>query len=188
MSPRPLLLCAAVSFVTACATPPESSPGVDGTDPNSNYELPTHPTQNTAGGIPEGRRAVVERVVDGDTIVVYDGERIRLTGIDTPETVKPGSPIECFGKEASRYLAELLPEGTEVMLVRDVEEFDRYDRTLSYVYIVASGNFVNAEMVAQGYAYSYTYPPNVAHAEEFAEMQSEAQANNRGLWSACPVP
>jgi len=136
----------------------------------------------------QGRRVVVERVIDGDTIVVSGGERVRLIGIDTPETVKPGSPVECFGREASRRLDELLPAGTDVLLVADVDARDRYDRTLSYVYREHDGLFVNASLVGDGYAYAYTVPPNVAHAEEFADLQGEAQASDRGLWSACPVP
>jgi micrococcal nuclease len=135
-----------------------------------------------------GRDALVARVIDGDTIVVDDGERIRLIGIDTPETVRPGTPIECFGKAASRHLSELLPVGTEVRLVADVEPLDRYDRTLSYVYRTRDGLFINATMVEAGFAYAYTYPPNVAHADEFARLQSEAQAANRGLWAECPPP
>lgn len=144
-------------------------------------------TEPRASPTPEGRDAVVERVIDGDTIVVVDGERVRLIGIDTPETVKPGSPVECFGKEASRRMNDLVPPGTEVVLVADVDPVDRYGRTLSYVYRAADGLFVNAAMVADGYAYAYTVPPDVAHADEFAELQSEAEAANRGLWSACPV-
>lgn len=146
-------------------------------------------TATTApGAVPDGRDAVVDRVVDGDTIVVDDGERIRFTGIDTPETVKLGSPIECFGKAASRRMTTLLPEGTAVRLVRDADETDRYDRTLSYVYRLDDGLFVNAAMVRDGYAYAYTVPPNVAHAAEFVALQAEARAAERGLWAACPPP
>jgi micrococcal nuclease len=154
-------------------------------------DLPSAPTSDPGQGtlpVGQGRRVVVERVIDGDTIVVSGGERVRLIGIDTPETVKPGSPVECFGREASRRLDELLPAGTDVLLVADVDARDRYDRTLSYVYRENDGLFVNASLVGDGYAYAYTVPPNVAHAEEFAALQGEAQASDRGLWSACPVP
>lgn len=141
----------------------------------------------------DGRLARVTRIVDGDTIIVRSGvvdgdERVRLIGIDTPESVQPGSPVECFALEAARYLGELVPLGTEVRLAGDVEPYDRYGRTLSYVYRTRDDLFVNAALVRDGYAYAYTVPPNVAHADEFATLQGEAQAANRGLWEACPPP
>ncbi len=133
--------------------------------------------------------ATVERVVDGDTIVVdLDGrsERVRLIGIDTPESVDPGRPVECFGKEASAFTASLLPEGTAVRLVRDVEARDRYDRLLAYVYRQPDGLFVNAELARQGYALPLTIPPDVAHADELRALAAEAREAGRGLWAACP--
>lgn len=132
--------------------------------------------------------AEVVRVVDGDTIVVrLDGgeERVRLLGIDTPESVDPRSPVECFGKEAAAHTASLLPVGTPVRLVRDVEARDRYDRLLAYVYRVDDGTFVNLRLVEDGYAAVLTYPPNVAHADEFVAAASQAREAGRGLWSAC---
>ena len=128
------------------------------------------------------------RVVDGDTLVVESAgeeDRIRLIGIDTPESVKPGTPVECFGKEASRHLAELLPEGSGVQLERDVEARDRYDRLLAYVYRASDGLFVNREMVADGFAQPITYPPNVAHTEELLAAGRTARSDNLGLWGAC---
>lgn len=132
--------------------------------------------------------AEVVRVVDGDTIVVETGgieEKIRLIGIDTPETVKPGSPVECYGKAASAKTAELLPVGTPVLLERDVEARDRYDRLLAYVYRASDAAFVNLELVEGGYALPSTYPPNVAHTEDFLAASREARAEGRGLWSEC---
>jgi micrococcal nuclease len=132
--------------------------------------------------------ATIERVVDGDTVVVdIEGreDRVRLIGIDTPETHKPDSPVECFGAEASARLAELLPEGTAVTLVRDVEPRDRYDRLLAYVYRHDDDLFVNLAMAADGYAAAYTYPPNVAHADEIVAAAAEARDEGRGLWSSC---
>lgn len=130
----------------------------------------------------------VVRVVDGDTIVVrLDGvdERVRLIGIDTPETVDPRTPVECFGKEASNRLTSLLPEGTPVRLVRDVEARDRFDRLLAYVYRADDGTFVNLAMAEDGYADVATFPPNVAHAEELLAAVARARSEGRGLWSAC---
>jgi micrococcal nuclease len=132
--------------------------------------------------------ATVERVVDGDTVVFdIDGRRetVRLIGIDTPETVKPDSPVECFGPEASAATKALLPEGTEVRLERDVEARDDYDRLLAYAYRARDGMFVNLELVRQGYAVLLTFPPNVAHVDEFVDAAEQARAAGRGLWAAC---
>jgi micrococcal nuclease len=133
-------------------------------------------------------RATLVRVVDGDTIVVSVGgrdERVRLIGIDTPESVKPGSPVECFGKEASGHLASLLPEGTVVRLVGDVEQRDRYGRLLAYVYREPDGLFVNAAMARDGFAEPLTIPPNVAHTSELTAAARGAREGRRGLWAAC---
>jgi micrococcal nuclease len=138
----------------------------------------------------DGRGSMV-RVVDGDTIVVRLAgreERVRLIGIDTPESVKPGSPVECFGKEASGHLASLLPEGTVVRLKGDVEQRDRYGRLLAYVYRDADGLFVNAVMARDGFAEPLTVPPNVAHTAELATAARSARESGRGLWAACPAP
>lgn len=124
-------------------------------------------------------------MVDGDTLVIAGGERVRLIGIDTPETKDPRKPVQCFGEEAAAFTAELLPASTPVRLVYDVERKDRYGRTLAYVYRLSDGFFVNAALVAEGYAQAYTYPPNVAHSEEFVELARQARDAGRGLWSAC---
>ena len=128
----------------------------------------------------------VVRVVDGDTIrVLLDGgrtERVRYIGIDTPESVKPGTPVQCFAKRASHFNASLV-SGRQVMLKTDAEERDRYGRLLAYVY--ADGRFVNRELVARGYARTLTIPPNVAHADEFARLARRAREAGVGLWRAC---
>ena len=139
-----------------------------------------------AGTLPAGIEVTVEAVVDGDTIAVDGGERVRLTGIDAPESVKPASPVECFGIEASRHLKSMLPRGTRVRLVGDVEQRDRFGRLLAYVYRASDGLFVNAAMVRDAYAQPLSIPPNVAHAEELAALARSARAAGRGLWSACP--
>jgi micrococcal nuclease len=135
--------------------------------------------------------ATVERVVDGDTLVVdTDGvsERVRLIGINTPESVDRNRPVMCFGKEASKHLADLLPAGTPVRLERDVEPRDRYDRLLAYVYRAADGEFVNLTMVTDGYAQQYTFPPNITHTEQFGSAERAAREAGTGLWSACEAP
>jgi len=135
--------------------------------------------------------ATVTRVIDGDTIVVrVDGvdERVRLIGIDTPESVDPRRPVMCFGKEAGAHMESLVPPGTPVRLERDVEGRDRYDRLLAYVHRASDGLFVNLAMVADGFADQYTFPPNVAHTDDFRIAVAEARAEGRGLWSACERP
>jgi micrococcal nuclease len=130
------------------------------------------------------------RVVDGDTVVVrIDGadEKVRLLGIDTPETVDPRRPVQCFGKEASRRTKELLPEGAEVRLERDVEPRDAYDRLLAYVYRADDGTFVNLALLEEGFAQTLTITPNVAYADRFAAAAREARDAGRGLWGACPA-
>jgi micrococcal nuclease len=146
---------------------------------------------------PRGHEAaVVTRVVDGDTIVVEVTDRskgpgagraqvgeeykIRLIGIDTPESVDPRSPVECFGAEASEAATALL-EGAEVRMVKDVSETDRFDRLVRYIYL--DEEMANARLVVNGYASAYTYPPDVRHSELFVELEQEARDGERGLWS-----
>lgn len=137
--------------------------------------------------LPRGVDVVVRKVVDGDTLEVSGGERVRLIGVDTPETKDPNRPVGCFGQEASRFTATLLPPGTPVRLVGDVEQRDRYGRLLAYVYRRADGLFVNAELLRRGYAQLLTIPPNVAHTDEFAAISRQAREGSQGLWAACPL-
>lgn len=123
----------------------------------------------------------VTRVIDGDTIQLENGERVRLIGVDTPETVHPSKPIEYFGKEASNFTKTLL-EGKRVRVDYDVQKRDKYNRLLGYLYL-EDGTFVNGELVKQGYARISTYPPNVKYVDLFKELQKEARENNRGLWA-----
>ena len=134
--------------------------------------------------------AVVVEVTDGDTIRVDHAgteERVRLIGIDTPETHGQGGLRECFGNEASRRTAELLPKGTTVRLVRDVEARDRYGRLLAYVYR-DDGVFVNLRLAEEGFAAPLTIPPNIAHRDAFAAASAAAREANRGLWGRCGGP
>lgn len=156
------------------------------------------PLSTIAGPVRRGpleANAVVRRAIDGDTIDVVllrdDGtpapreERIRLIGIDTPETKRPDTPIECFGKKASAAIAALLPESAPVRLERDVEERDRYGRLLAYVFRASDGLFVNHELVRTGFAASSPYPPNVTYADMFRDAAGNAQAAGVGLWGTC---
>jgi micrococcal nuclease len=141
----------------------------------------------TSGGGTEKTAGNVLRVVDGDTIHVSVGgqdESVRYIGVDTPESVKPGTPVQCFAKRASAY-NERLVAGEQVRLVLDAEHRDRYGRLLAYVYRERDGLFVNAALVRGGYAVPLTIPPNVAHADEFRQMAATARRKGRGLWSSC---
>jgi micrococcal nuclease len=130
----------------------------------------------------------VERVVDGDTLVVRVSgrrERVRLIGIDTPESVKPNTPVQCFAVAASNRAKAMLPAGAAVRLVGDVEQRDRYKRLLAYVYRQRDNLFVNLALVREGYAVPYTFPPNVAHTDDFVAAARDARDAGLGLWSAC---
>jgi micrococcal nuclease len=131
----------------------------------------------------------VTRVIDGDTIVANiqgTSERVRLIGVDTPETVDPHRPTGCYGPEASAFTKSLLPAGTPIRLVLDAEPRDKYKRLLAYVYRTQDNLFVNDVLARQGYANVLTIPPNVSHVDEFVAAVADARANNRGLWKACP--
>jgi micrococcal nuclease len=134
---------------------------------------------------PASARAYVVRAVDGDTIEVrIDGdlEDVRYIGIDTPETVKPGTPVQCFGHRASDFNHRLV-EGKWVRMVFGVERRDIYDRLLAYVYI--GHRFVNGELVRRGLARTLEIPPNTLHRALFRRLELTAAGSGRGLWGAC---
>jgi micrococcal nuclease len=138
---------------------------------------------DAAGGL----RGRVVRVTDGDTIrVALPGrvERVRYIGIDTPEEVKPDTPVQCFARRAAAENGHLVA-GREVRLVLDVEPRDRFGRLLAYVYRARDGLFVNDALVRGGYARTLTIPPNVRYAARFADHARRARRAGRGLWSAC---
>jgi micrococcal nuclease len=138
-----------------------------------------------AGEPPRSELAYVIRAVDGDTIEVRVAgavEDVRYIGIDTPETVKPGTPVQCFGPRAHRFNARLVGHH-RVRLVFDAERRDVYGRLLAYVYL--GGRFVNAELARRGLARTLTIPPNDRFARRFARLQSAAARAGRGLWDAC---
>jgi len=131
------------------------------------------------------REVRVTRVVDGDTIdVEADGRRdvVRYIGVDTPESVKPNTPVQCFAKAAS-HENERLVAGRRVRLVLDAERRDRYGRLLAYVY--RGDVFVNAHLISGGFARTLTIRPNDHFANRFTLLQNRAQAAGRGLWGAC---
>lgn len=127
----------------------------------------------------------VTKVVDGDTFWVLNSkgqeEKIRLIGVDSPEARNSGRKrIEYFGKESSAYAKRIL-EGQKVRLEYDVQRYDRYQRTLAYVYL-EDGRFFNALLVQEGYATVATFPPNVKYESLFIKLQREARTKGKGLW------
>lgn len=135
--------------------------------------------------------ATVTHVVDGDTIDVVIGgreERVRLIGIDTPETKKPNTPIQCYGPEASAFTTALLPLGSTVRIERDVVGRDDYGRLLGYVHLIGddgADTFVNLVIVEQGYARPLTIEPNSTFASAFASAARAAERSDLGLWASC---
>ena len=129
----------------------------------------------------DARAAVVERVSDGDTIVLSGLGRSRLIGIDTPEVF---GGEECFGRRASAFVKRLLPRGSRVRYRLGVERRDRYGRPLVYVWL-PDRRFLNGLLVAEGYATPLTIPPNVDYAKRFVALARRARESGRGLWRAC---
>lgn len=168
---RPSLIALAVTVVGALVA---GCGGAASTAPTSTVDLQPN--------------AVVDFVVDGDTVdLIVDGveERARLIGIDTPETKKPDSPVECFGPEATAHTQSLLPKGTAVRIERDVVARDDYGRLLVYVYRSGDGLFVNLDLVAEGFAQPLTIPPNVTFADAFVDAARAAERSDAGLWGGC---
>lgn len=135
----------------------------------------------------EGQKALVSKVVDGDTIQIEGGQTIRFLGIDTPETVDPRRPVGCFGREASNETKSLL-SGKVVFLQKDVSDTDKYKRLLRYIYLPLQNGqelFVNDYLVREGFAKVLTYPPDVKYNEQLRQAEREAKGQKRGLWGKC---
>lgn len=137
---------------------------------------------------------LVKRVVDGDTLQIESGEKVRLIGIDTPEMHESNklykdsqrsgedvATIQKLGRSAYEFTRKLV-EGKRVSLEFDVEKYDKYNRLLAYVYINRDKTFVNAEIIKEGYASVMTFPPNVKYSDLFLKLYQEARKNKRGLW------
>ena len=151
---------------------------------------PAPPRTVALPGGERGIAATITHVVDGDTVDLSlpDGthERGRLLGIDTPETVKPNTPVQCFGPEASARTKALLPPGTGVVIQRDREARDRYGRLLVYIWRGRDQLFVNRSLVADGFARTLSIEPNTAHRADLAAAAAAARAGRIGLWATCP--
>jgi micrococcal nuclease len=135
--------------------------------------------------LPDTATVQVTRVVDGDTIEVdYEGhsEDVRYIGVDTPESVKPDTPVQCYALAASHFNEQLV-DGERVRLAFDAERRDVYGRLLAYVHL--GKTFVNAELVRRGYARTLTIPPNDRFAARFSRLEQAASDAGRGLWGRC---
>lgn len=156
--------------------------------------------QLAPSGLPSGvQAATVDRIVDGDTFTMHAAESgpvlrtndevtVRLLEIDTPESVKPDEPVQCYGPAASRALSELAQVGSRVWVLADAERRDPYDRLLLYVWTVHGGRlvFVNRVLVSKGYARAVLYEPNDRYIALMREAQRQAMTAERGLWGDCP--
>lgn len=125
---------------------------------------------------------IVTRVIDGDTIEIEGGQKVRYIGINTPETKDPRKEVECFGKEAAGENNKLVM-GKRVKLEKDVSDKDKYGRLLRYVYV--GELFINLELIKNGYAQIMTYPPDVKYQKDFLTAEKQAREQNLGLWSKC---
>lgn len=174
-----------VAALTAC---PSDAPQPLASDPSAGVQ----PDRVPAPG-PEiaGRIARVKRVVDGDTIVLENGERLRYIGIDTPEEFDRRKPVQCFAKEAAEANRQLV-EGKTIVYSYDTNERDKYGRLLGYVWLKDArwgkdGSFVNERLIRDGYAFAWAYGKDRTHADTFAAAEADAKAHRRGLWASCQV-
>lgn len=122
----------------------------------------------------------VKRVIDGDTVVLSGGERVRYIGVDTPEIHHPVKGVEYFGPEAAEFNKKLVLN-KNIRLEFDKEKYDRYGRTLAYVFL-EDGTFVNEDLIKNGYARTMAIKPNTKYAGLFKELQIQAKAKKLGLW------
>jgi len=151
----------------------------------TSHPLPTilvTPTPQQEVASPSAEFAIVKRVVDGDTIELSDGRKVRYIGVDTPELHHPTKGVQCFGKEAMEKNKQLV-EGKTIRMEKDVSETDRYKRLLRYVW--QGDIFINEYLAREGYALQATFPPDVSYETLFTAAAQEARENNRGLWNAC---
>lgn len=145
---------------------------------------PTSTDQNVEPLTISLETATVTRVIDGDTVELSDGGRVRYIGINTPELKHAGTAEECFAVEA-KTANEKLVLNKSVRLARDVSNIDRYGRLLRYVYV--GDTFVNSKLVSDGFAYASPYPPDVEHNDDLRAAMIAAREGQKGLWGGCPA-
>ncbi len=161
-----------------------SEGGVAGETYSPTFNHETFDTGPPSQIIDEERLVLVVKVIDGDTLEVEGGKRIGYIGIDTPETVDPRKPVECFGRQASNKNRKLV-EGKRVRLEKDISKKDKYGRLLRYIWV--GDTLVNEVLVKEGYAYASSYPPDVKYQDRLNVAQKFAREGNIGLWGVCDV-
>lgn len=139
-------------------------------------------------------KVYVQRSIDGDTIELSDGRKVRFLSMDTPETVKPNTPVMCYGPEA-KAVSKNLVEHKTIYISFDKEKVDRYNRDLRFLYLNETDarnqdylKSVNAELVREGLARSISYSPNTLAKKDFDALMQKAQSQKLGLWGKCPKP
>jgi len=128
--------------------------------------------------------ARVVRVVDGDTVILSGLGSSRIVGVDTPETVKPDTPVQCFGPRASAFSKHVLGAAGHIRYRVALEPVDAYGRTLVYLWL-PDGRFFNAMLVGRGLARPLPFPPNTRYAPLLARLAERAARRGRGLWGRC---
>ncbi len=193
---RVALLGIFLLLATGCEPTFDADEDSDRAGTSAERDTETDPPVDVQGqALPaEVEEAAVADTVDGDTIeVVFPPDDrefdVRLVGIDAPESVRPNSPVECYGPESSHRLTELLRVGTTVYLERDVSDTDRFGRLLRHVWIVDEANgdaYLVSEILAHGgYVDARTYPPDDRYADRLDNAERAARAADAGLWGAC---
>ncbi|MCZ8520224.1 MULTISPECIES: thermonuclease family protein [Paenibacillus] len=175
--PLPLLLVLAILIAICGCSSPQAAGGMETAIYKAYPDLEGRPLTETK----------VKRVVDGDTFETSAGEKVRLIGVNTPETVKPGSPVQPYGKQASAFTKGKLT-GQTVILFADTGDKDRYGRLLRYVFIKGEAVMFNETLVREGYANTMTIQPNVMFQDLFRHAEKEARLARRGLWGEGDPP
>lgn len=161
------ILIVVLAGVIGCGSPAGTDQGGAGPDPG------------------ESGSARIERVVDGDTVILSAGlGSSRIVGVDTPETVKPDTPVQCFGPQASAFTKRVLGAAGKVRYRVALEPVDSYGRSLVYLWL-PDGRFFNAMLVRRGYARPLPFPPNTRYAPLFQRLAQQAARDGRGLWGRC---
>ena len=180
--PAILVLLTLIAIVIAVLLGRLAGVGTPETSGTSGTLGTTPATPPEASGVPSAAaEATVEYVHDGDTLFLTDGRKVRMLGINTPEI---GDNLECYGDEATSLLRQLLPKGTTVRVLPDLEPLDKYGRSLLFIYLDDSTN-VNLEMLRQGAAEVEMYRPNLLFQAEIETAEQAAIDSGVGMWGVC---
>lgn len=146
-------------------------------------QSPSPPVASPSAQVVALEYAVVTRIIDGDTVELENGQKVRYIGINTPELHHPQKGVECFGLQSSEA-NKVLVEGKRVRLEKDVSETDRYGRLLRYVWL--EDTLVNESLVKNGFAYASSYSPDIKNQDKFSDAEKTARAEKKGMWGECP--